>query len=721
MKRKHGDISGSAKRQGDTACKTLLAATAMSALLMSGLPSAALAADASASTGTSGTGAFGATKLIAAANLPASFDLRDPNGDGDQSDSVVTPVKRQHPWGVCWAFSTIAACETSILSDSGTTYQQTGLDLSENQLINTVFYDGGAPESIVGSAQAGEGYHTKSSDPNAGFNLGGKPLYGATLFSAGTGLVLESEAPYKNAEGIKQCKVTFADGTEQKLYLTDDQIESYKKEHPDATVTPLNYAGNYSLNEDDYRSDLTYTNWTTDKSLWGKIYLTLQNANSLPEICNRDETSNYLSTNTDAINAVKSELCEGRAVAAAYCATGVDSTPTEDGTSLYFDYNNWAHYTWQSDASNHYITIVGYDDNYSAGNFSSNDERASKPQGNGAFLVKNSWGAAGNDFPNEGDWGIRDKDGNGTGYFWLSYYDKSIRGLMSYDFDADKSTSTANSATAYADQYDYLPGQATTVKAYSESTSSANIFTASSDFTLDALGDTVWAGNSTVHYQVYLLDDEAANPTDSTHSKQVVDFEKSFDFAGYHRVELSGVDQVQMKKGQRYAVITTQKCNDDAKYYQGAVTNLEFRGFQAKVNAGESWTGTAGAGETAWTDWRAKLDAMTEDDDDYYLAIDNFPIKAFGHKTTAVQKKANTIKAAKSKIAVKKGKTAKVAIKKARGKVTVTCSNKKVKASYKSGKLVVKGKKKGSVTVKVKAAGNASYKAGSVKVKVTVK
>ena len=58
-------------------------------------------------------------------SLPAKYDLRDPDGDGDRTDSVVTPVKNQSPWATCWDFAHIAACETSILAKS----HQTGAEM----------------------------------------------------------------------------------------------------------------------------------------------------------------------------------------------------------------------------------------------------------------------------------------------------------------------------------------------------------------------------------------------------------------------------------------------------------------------------------------------------------------------------------------------------------------------------------------------------------------
>ena len=63
---------------------------------------------------------------IAQAVIPGMYDLRN--------DGLVTPVKLQSPWGSCWAFGGTAAAETSILSAYGSTYEDTGLDLSEKHL-----------------------------------------------------------------------------------------------------------------------------------------------------------------------------------------------------------------------------------------------------------------------------------------------------------------------------------------------------------------------------------------------------------------------------------------------------------------------------------------------------------------------------------------------------------------------------------------------------------
>ncbi len=512
-----------------------------------------------------------------ASSLPESYDLRDPNGDGDRSDSVVTPVKSQGTWGTCWGFASIAACETSILSETGLTAEESGLDLSELQLA--VSAAKAVPDED--DSQAGEGYHNDSSDPNAALLSGGVYGYTSATFAAGIGPLLESDAPYQNKEGIKLCGVANpgddpeAGGDLQ--YLNDEQIETLRASG--AEVSVYSYAGNYQDDE----GATHYTDWSVDDSLWNQTVAELENANILPDVVVRNEDGSYKETDFDAVNNIKDEIFTyGRAVAVAFCAD--TSLADQDSGDAKYINSSWAHFTYEDtteneDAvANHGVTIVGWDDSYSRENFSNAENRL--PEGDGAWLVKNSWGAETEDFPNSGSWGIVE-DGQHTGYFWLSYYDRSISMIESFDFDlTDYSGTDEDTAEYYIGQYDYLPQMGCLVSATENKVSSANIFTAEADETIRTLSCATYVPDTTVTYSVYLLDDEATTPTDPDHSEWVLTVQEAYRYAGYHRSTLEKEDWVAVSEGQRYAVVTTQQ-GSDGLYYQGVSINQGKKGKKA--------------------------------------------------------------------------------------------------------------------------------------------
>lgn len=76
--------------------------------------------------------------------------------------------------------------------------------------------------------------------------------------------------------------------------------------------------------------------------------------------------------------------------------------------------------------SGHEVTIVGWDDNIDKSLFAANGHET--PPGNGAWLIKNSWGS---------------NTGN-NGYFWMSYYESSIQNMNAVIYEI-----------VPADTYDY--------------------------------------------------------------------------------------------------------------------------------------------------------------------------------------------------------------------------------------------------------------------------
>lgn len=96
-----------------------------------------------------------------------------------------------------------------------------------------------------------------------------------------------------------------------------------------------------------------------------------------------------------------------------------------DHSNYYKSFNDYGDESYYfpsgNKATNHAIEIVGWDDNYSKDNF------VYTPPGDGAWLIKNSWG---NYVDNNGT--------HGSGYLWLSYYEKELKHITAIDFDNSK-------------------------------------------------------------------------------------------------------------------------------------------------------------------------------------------------------------------------------------------------------------------------------------------
>lgn len=222
---------------------------------------------------------------------------------------------------------------------------------------------------------------------------------------------------------------------------------------------------------------------------------------------------------------------------------------TEQG---YMNPETWAHYTYTPKSANHAVTIVGWDDTYSASNFNPDHQQ---PSGDGAWIVKNSWGASNNAFPHQMDWGI-----DGSGYFYLSYYDQSIVSAETFDYDINSIDSEAESY--YNNTYDYLPISTSFNETSSDKISTTNVFAAEGDQTVRTLACETTLPNTTVTYELYKLNENHSNPTDGY---RVAEITKTYEYGGFHRVDLTEEQQLKVPQGSTFSVVVTQKSG--ANYY----------------------------------------------------------------------------------------------------------------------------------------------------------
>lgn len=144
----------------------------------------------------------------------------------------------------------------------------------------------------------------------------------------------------------------------------------------------------------------------------------------------------------------------------------------------YLNGSTGAYYSTSSSAPNHAVALVGWDDNYSRTNF------ANQPPGDGAFIVRNSWGAT---------WG---STWGGDGYFHVSYYDTRLAYATNAVFT--QAEPTENYASLY--QYDPL-GYVVSWGRGSPTAWFANRFIGEADESVSAVGFYTPGVNAT--YEVY--------------------------------------------------------------------------------------------------------------------------------------------------------------------------------------------------------------------------
>ena len=175
-------------------------------------------------------------------------------------------------------------------------------------------------------------------------------------------------------------------------------------------------------------------------------------------------------------------------------------------------------------ASNHDVTVVGWDDNYSRTNF----QGAARPSSDGAWIIKNSWG------PYYGD----------NGYLYISYEDTSAN-LDTCFFYAVESVDNYDYNYQYDGTGNFLNGWM-----IDNGESVANIFTANSAEQLSAVAFAAMDAGISYTLQIY-----TGVTSDPTAGKLAATQKGSFPYAGYHTVKLN--KPVSLRAGEKFSVVFT--------------------------------------------------------------------------------------------------------------------------------------------------------------------
>lgn len=195
---------------------------------------------------------------------------------------------------------------------------------------------------------------------------------------------------------------------------------------------------------------------------------------------------------------------------------GAVSSSYYDSSDYYIDNGQASYYNPDRSMGNHAITIVGWDDNFSKSNFKIT------PPGDGAFLIKNSWGSR---------WGD-------DGYFYISYYDISL------GYDTNAIYNGIENADNYKSMYSHSDK---TMNSYYEGYDfGGNRYTAKTDEILSAVG--FYTFDQDVYYEIWI--DKIVNGEVKAPQQKITT--GNLQQGGYHTIKL--LNKVSLKQGEEFMV-----------------------------------------------------------------------------------------------------------------------------------------------------------------------
>ncbi len=396
---------------------------------------------------------------FAAAELPKKYDSRKKDYDPASEDYIegIPAIRNQGEDGDCWTFSTAAALEFSALK-LGRKFSNESDMFSEHHIVSAVNQTNDAK------------YKKYTFDTKVGGNMNMSLAY----------LTREIGGPVKISD------------------FSEDVYSGYAKDRADYSVV-LNRNRSGSL---DKAYNLTDAYGGSSKMTFDIVTNSETNESSVQNIS--------FGLNESAISTIKSAVIKYGAVTssyyaytgnnkyynldkAAYCVSWSDmvsgDTIEEEigGTSFKNGVSFKSDGTYEFKiATNHSVTILGWDDDFSADNFKipPTDGRGNKI--NGAWLVRNSWG----EFYGDG------------GYDYVSYMDPTI-GMYAMAFET--------SDEEYKHIYSYDPQGAVAKNGMKSFMMQLSRFETESDTELlNAVG--FYVTDPGQSYEVYINDNAEATP-----------------------------------------------------------------------------------------------------------------------------------------------------------------------------------------------------------------
>jgi C1A family cysteine protease len=236
--------------------------------------------------------------------------------------------------------------------------------------------------------------------------------------------------------------------------------------------------------------------------------------------------------------------------------------------SSYYNATYHSYYKGSSGSSNHAVAIVGWDDAYSKAKFNT------PPPGNGAFIMKNSWGTG---------WGE-------NGYFYMSYYDASLWiGVMFCN-----AGSTAN----YARVYEYDPLGWTNSLGFGSNVGwFANLFKASSSAP-KIKGVSFYTPAPNCPYELRIYDNvTAGQPRTGTLVKSLTG---TISKGGYSTIDF-GASPATVTPGKKFSVVVKLTVPPQYDYDYPIPVEGSIEGYSSGANAYGGQSFVSGDG-TSWSD-----------------------------------------------------------------------------------------------------------------------